>query len=463
MEPPVLVLVLLLLGLPRRADPAPAAAPAQELFPLPASALRALSSRGTLVLEAALKAALLSLEEALSEHGRRLQECKRNKVSVGSEKVTRLNADLTGQAKSCGRRVVPAPNVTLAKGKIVGGSRAKPGAWPWLVSVMLNGELMCSGVLVGSTWIVTAAHCFTGRDEGEQVVPVSRILTHPKFNPKTFHGDVASLELTVPARPSAWVTPVCLPDQATETSQELCYIVGWGSLYEVTCRISPAKGEETGSMGVWPFTLPSASLLDGPPAEVVMEARVPILAQDLCRAALGSQLVSSAMFCAGYLSGGIDSCQGDSGGPLMCWDPLLERYVLHGITSWGSGCGERGKPGVYTRITAFADWIRQQMESECQGLPFSSLTSRGQNRPQGWISIGPNLADWVQELSSPAEPLAAAPVGQETRRFLQLTGEEVDELRIQGQVFLQQLQKELHQDGFPDVEPQRQDQRLAGN
>ncbi|KAK9401473.1 serine protease 56 [Crotalus adamanteus] len=253
--------------------------------------------------------------------------------------------------ESCGRRVVPAPNVTLAKGKIVGGSRAKPGAWPWLVSVMLNGELMCSGVLVGSTWIVTAAHCFTGsrnelawsvvlgnydltrRDEGEQVVPVSRILTHPKFNPKTFHGDVASLELTVPARPSARVTPVCLPDQATETSQELCYIVGWGSLYE-----------------------------DGPPAEVVMEARVPILAQDLCRAALGSQLVSSAMFCAGYLSGGIDSCQGDSGGPLMCWDPLLERYVLHGITSWGSGCGERGKPGVYTRITAFADWIRQQME-----------------------------------------------------------------------------------------------------
>ncbi|XP_029142516.1 serine protease 56, partial [Protobothrops mucrosquamatus] len=365
MEPPPVLLLVLLMGLPRRADPAPAAAPAKELFPLPASALRALSSRGTLVLEAALKAALLSLEEALSEHGRRLQECKRCGSCLSgdcrdrSRPCTQLENEegapnvVADQSlpESCGRRVVPAPNVTLAQGKIVGGSRAKPGAWPWLVSVMLNGELMCSGVLVGSVWIVTTAHCFTGsrnelawsvvlgnydltrRDEGEQVVPVSRILTHPKFDPKTFHGDVALLELTAPVRPSAWVTPVCLPDQAAETSQELCYIVGWGSLYE-----------------------------DGPPAEVVMEARVPILAQDLCRAALGSQLVSSAMFCAGYLSGGIDSCQGDSGGPLMCWDPLLERYVLHGITSWGSGCGERGKPGVYTRITAFADWIRQQME-----------------------------------------------------------------------------------------------------
>uniref|UniRef100_A0A670ZH79 Serine protease 56 n=1 Tax=Pseudonaja textilis TaxID=8673 RepID=A0A670ZH79_PSETE len=254
--------------------------------------------------------------------------------------------------KSCGHRVVPAPNVTLPKGKIVGGSRAKPGAWPWLVSVLLNGELMCSGVLVGSAWIVTAAHCFTGSrnelawsvvlgdydltkwDEGEQVVSISRILPHPKFDPNTFHADVALLELSAPVRPSAWVAPVCLPERAVEVSQEvLCYIVGWGSLYE-----------------------------DGPPAEVVMEARVPILAPDLCRGALGSQLVSGAMFCAGYLSGGIDSCQGDSGGPLMCWDPSLERYVLYGITSWGSGCGERGKPGVYTRILAFADWIRQQME-----------------------------------------------------------------------------------------------------
>ncbi|XP_058045143.1 serine protease 56 [Ahaetulla prasina] len=285
----------------------------KELFPLPASVLRALSNRGTLVLEAAMKAALLSLEKALSEHGRRLQECERCGFCLSgdcgnrSRPCTQPGNDAEDSnsvadqpvPESCGHRAVPAPNMTLAKGKIVGGSRAKPGAWPWLVSVLLNGELMCSGVLVDTAWIVTAAHCFTGsrnelawsvvlgdydlskRDESEQVVPVSRILPHPKFDPKTFHADVALLELSAPVRPSAWVSPVCLPERAAEMSQEvLCYIVGWGSLYE-----------------------------DGPPAEVVMEARVPILAQDLCRGALGSQLVSSAMFCAGYLSGGIDSCQ----------------------------------------------------------------------------------------------------------------------------------------------------------
>lgn len=142
-----------------------------------------------------------------------------------------------------------------------------------------------------------------------------------------------------------------------------------------------------------------------------MEARVPLLSQETCRGALGRDMLTNAMFCAGYLSGGIDSCQvmlgagvlqapqlknpswhtelgmccspaqqlgsqpqlmyghppsqGDSGGPLVCQDPSSHRFVLYGITSWGDGCGERGKPGVYTRVAAFADWLSLQMDREC--------------------------------------------------------------------------------------------------
>lgn len=48
---------------------------------------------------------------------------------------------------------------------------------------------------------------------------------------------------------------------------------------------------------------------EGPSAEVVMEAQVPLLSQETCRGALGRELLTSTMFCAGYLSGGIDSCQ----------------------------------------------------------------------------------------------------------------------------------------------------------
>ncbi|XP_066477670.1 serine protease 56 [Tiliqua scincoides] len=347
-------------------EPAVAAPLGKEQYAMPPSVLQALSSRGTLVLESAMKNALQSLEEALSEHARRLQECEECVLCLFGDcgnwtrECAWLERDMgylntvADQAVQglCGHRIVLAPNETVVKGKIVGGSKAWHGAWPWLVSVRLNGELMCGGVLVGDAWVLTAAHCFTGSsnelawsvvlgdydltkpDEGEQAVPVSRVLPHPKFNSKTFHNDVALLELSSPVAPSTWVAPVCLPEQPAELSTGTpCYIIGWGSLYE-----------------------------DGPAADVVMEARVPVLAQDICRSVLGRQLFTNTMFCAGYLSGGVDSCQGDSGGPLTCWEPLSEQYVLYGITSWGDGCGERGKPGVYTRVTAFTDWIHQQME-----------------------------------------------------------------------------------------------------
>lgn len=51
------------------------------------------------------------------------------------------------------------------------------------------------------------------------------------------------------------------------------------------------------------------SYSDGPSADVVMEAKVPLLPQSTCKNTLGKELVTNTMLCAGYLTGGIDSCQ----------------------------------------------------------------------------------------------------------------------------------------------------------
>ena len=55
--------------------------------------------------------------------------------------------------------------------------------------------------------------------------------------------------------------------------------------------------------------------------------------------------------------GGVDACQGDSGGPLWVdWD---QRATQVGVISRGQSCAENSKPGVYTRLKPFVDWIHE--------------------------------------------------------------------------------------------------------
>ena len=49
--------------------------------------------------------------------------------------------------------------------RIVGGTKAKPGDWPWQVNIdykynTANPGAHCGGTLINDEWVLSAAHCF---------------------------------------------------------------------------------------------------------------------------------------------------------------------------------------------------------------------------------------------------------------------------------------------------------------
>jgi hypothetical protein len=60
---------------------------------------------------------------------------------------------------------------------------------------------------------------------------------------------------------------------------------------------------------------------------------------------------------------GKDSCNGDSGGPIVRIDGD-GKHVQVGVVSWGYGCAQKNKPGVYSRVSSAFSWIEDVVCNE---------------------------------------------------------------------------------------------------
>jgi hypothetical protein len=246
--------------------------------------------------------------------------------------------------------------------RIVGGTTAEAGDYPWQVAVLKKQGtslfFICGGTLIADKRVVTAAHCTSGSagslkvlvgtqrlSTGGSVLDVSSYADHPSYSSSTDRFDAAVLELATSGVAAGGQTLSLIGeegsgDDALWAPGKLLAISGWGATSE-----------------------------GGSVTDQLREAQVPRVADSTCGQSdyYGSAFDPATMVCAGPAAGGVDTCQGDSGGPLAAstQDPLPvsqndpSQWRLAGITSWGQGCAREKKPGVYTRVAAPAirNWI----------------------------------------------------------------------------------------------------------
>ena len=293
-------------------------------------------------------------------------------------------------------------------GRNVGGEPAKPGSAPWQIEIrsslqytaedraydesLAKGDACkiylserqdyelahkCGGSYIGDGWVITAAHCVANiasfdktRKEGnvltdrtirlgtqnlsvdDGIFGIDAVVIHKGYSKATSLDDIALIRLKTDARIAAMLAakrlaPIALlqPGDRDFDREEPLRVTGWGLM---------AQRNENERMS----RLDSKGEIKHNPAEL-QQVDLSYLDDSLCSVEYAAKYGPGAL-CAGALAdgkvvAGKDSCQGDSGGPLTREEQGGARTLV-GLVSNGIGCAA-GKPGVYTRVSAYASWI----------------------------------------------------------------------------------------------------------
>lgn len=262
----------------------------------------------------------------------------------------------------------------VALPQILGGVEAASDAWPWMTAILNAGESdlymaqYCGGVLIAPNWVLTAAHCVDGKSASDidvavgvhdlaswsgTRIAVKSIVKHPAYV-DFLANDIALLELST----ASGQQPITLFSGASEQGidprllGQMTTVVGWGLADTTTEWYFPSK---------------------------LQQVNLPVVADSYCNSGYGVTL-SSSQLCGGYADAK-DACTGDSGGPMML---VVDGQWVHvGLVSFGADCQTvYGYYGVYTRTSAFVDFIKQY-------VPTASFTAAKAAAPKAlpWLML----------------------------------------------------------------------------
>ncbi|XP_063708893.1 trypsin-1-like [Culicoides brevitarsis] len=231
--------------------------------------------------------------------------------------------------------------------KIVGGEPAIPHEFPYQISIQIElGETHCGGSIINENYILTAAHCKVPENSSvvvagahnmvkpnghEQTRKVAKFIRHKKYKGGDGHlYDIALIKVSKPFILNDYVQRIELPPRDEYPTGE-GVVSGWG----ITSVSDPI---------------------------ILQKAILPIHNRQTCEKMwFDVPNYDQTHVCAGRLDGSNNVCSGDSGGPLA--QKQGEKNIVIGIVSWGMiPCATPQKPGVFTLVSSYIDWIHENMQ-----------------------------------------------------------------------------------------------------